>query len=100
MCLLDAKKLLQTIAPRQSHKSIGVDLNLHPHADYRVAVTYIGLGLVAIVLGIVSYIRKESHRVAGMPGALGIVATAWEYVLIGLIIAVDIMILANLNISV
>jgi hypothetical protein len=65
-----------------------------------VAVTYIGLGLAAIVLAVVSYIRKESHRVAGMAGALGIMATAWEYVLIGLVIAVIILILSNLNISV
>jgi hypothetical protein len=42
----NAKKLLQTIAPRQSHKSIGVDLNLHPHADLSRSGDLHRLGLV------------------------------------------------------
>ncbi len=64
--------------------------------DY-VAVGYTGLGLVALILGVVLYVRQENHRVAGMAGALGIVAIGWEYVLIGVAIAVVIFVLANLH---
>jgi len=65
----------------------------------KVTVTYSALGLLALVLGIVGYVRKESHRVAGMAGALGIIAVGWQYVLIGLIVAVVVFLLANLGIG-
>jgi|TARA_B110000263_G_C14781499_1_gene273434 hypothetical protein len=45
---------------------------------------YIGFGLVALVLGVCSFIAKQKHRIAGLAGALGVVALAWEYVLIAL----------------
>ncbi len=58
---------------------------------------YSGVGLLAVIFGVVSYLRQENHRFSGMAGALGIIAIGWEYVLIGLIIAVVIYILANLG---
>jgi hypothetical protein len=95
---LAAEQLKEKVLQKGA-EMFGVKIEKKTERHDFVAVTYIGLGLVAIVLGVVSYIRKESHRVAGMAGALGIVAIAWEYVLIELIIAVVILILANLNIS-
>jgi hypothetical protein len=48
----------------------------------KVTFLQFGLGFVGIVLGVVSWIRKENHRVSSSAAALGIVAIAWEYVLI------------------
>ena len=62
-----------------------------------VRIAYTGLGVLSIVLAIVAYIREENHRFSGVVGAAGIVAIAWEYVLIGLIIGVIIFVLANLD---
>jgi len=62
-----------------------------------VTYTYISLGFFALILGVFSYLRNENHRFSGMAGALGIVAIGWEYVLIGLVIAIVIFILANLG---
>lgn len=64
-----------------------------------VTLAYIGLGLLALIAGIVAFVQKESHRVAGMAGALGVVAIAWEYVLIGVVVAVVLFLLVNLDIG-
>lgn len=64
-----------------------------------IAYTYIILGLLALTFAIVSYLQKENHRFSGMAAALGIIAIGWEYVLIGIIVAVVIFILANLDVS-
>ena len=61
-----------------------VVVETHDRIDY----IYIGLGLVSLVLGVWSFIVKENHRVSGLAGALGVVAMAWEYVLIGVVLAV------------
>ena len=58
---------------------------------------YIGLGLVALMLGVVSYITKENHRVSAVAGALGIVAIAWQYVLIGVVIAIVVLFLGSFS---
>ncbi|MGI9204458.1 MAG: hypothetical protein ACR2Q3_10635 [Woeseiaceae bacterium] len=63
-----------------------------------VTIAYMGFGLLALVAGIVSFVQKENHRVSGLAGALGVVAIAWEYVLIGVVIAVVLFLLANLDI--
>ena len=65
----------------------------------KVTVTYSALGLIALILGVVSYIRKENHRISGVAGALGVVAIGWHYVLIGLVVAVVVFVLANLGIG-
>ncbi len=78
--------------------SRGIEL-LGGHVEKRrerdlVQLTYLGLGFIALVLGVVSFLRKESPQVAGAAGALGVIAIGWEFVLIGIIIAVIILILA------
>lgn len=75
-------------------KSIGSDDTDKRLSRDWVTLTYIGLGFVALVAGIVSFIRKEDHRVSGMAGAIGVVAIGWEYVLIGVVIAVVLFLLA------
>ena len=56
---------------------------------------YIGLGLVGLLFSVGSYIVKENHRVSAAAAALGIVALAWQYVLIGVTIAVAVFFLAS-----
>lgn len=60
-----------------------------------VGYTYAGLGLLALMLGVFSFTKKENTRISGLAGALGILAIAWEYVLIGIVIAVVIIIFAE-----
>jgi hypothetical protein len=55
------------------------------------------LGLLALVAGIASFVKNENHRISGLAGALGVVVIGWEYVLIGLVIAVVLFLLANLS---
>jgi len=76
----------------------GVETDASSPKDW-VTMAYIGLGLLALIAGIVSFVQKENHRVSGMAGALGVVAIAWEYVLIGVIVAVVLFLLVNLDIG-
>jgi len=62
-----------------------------------VSITYTALGVIAMFFGVLSFLQKENHRFSGMAGALGIVAIGWEYVLVGLIIAIIVLILTNLD---
>lgn len=57
--------------------------------------TYSGLGLLAMILGVVSSLKQENHRFSGMAAALGVIAIGWEYVLIGLVVAVAIFLLGS-----
>ena len=65
--------------------------------DDIVDYPYIGLGIVALALGAWSYVAKENHRVSEMAAALGIVALAWHYVLIGIVVAVVEMIVLSVS---
>ena len=65
----------------------------HDKIDY----TYIGLGLLALVLGVISYLRKENHRISAASAALGIVAIAWHYVLIGVVISIVILVIGSVS---
>lgn len=62
-----------------------------------VSITYTVLGVIAIFFGVFSFLQKESHRFAGMAASLGIVAIGWEYVFIGLVIAIIVLLVANLD---
>ena len=62
-----------------------------------VSITYTALGVIAMFFGVFSFLQKENHRFSGMAASLGIVAIAWEYVLIGLVIAFIVFLLANLD---
>jgi hypothetical protein len=61
-----------------------------------VRVSYTVLGLAAIGLGTFSWIKKEHIRMSGAAAALGLIAIAWQWVLIGVCIAIAIFILAHL----
>ncbi len=58
---------------------------------------YIGLGLLAFSLAVASYIVKENHRISAAAASLGIIALAWQYVLIGFVIAVVVFFLASFS---
>lgn len=62
-----------------------------------IALLYMGLGFLAIVLGVVSWVRKEHIRLSGGAVALGLVAVAWQFVLIGVAIAIIILIVSNVS---
>jgi hypothetical protein len=62
-----------------------------------VRVSYTVLGLAAIGLGTVSWIKKEHIRMSGGAAALGLLAVAWQWVLIGVCIAIVVFIIANLS---
>lgn len=67
-------------------------LPLHPYE-----MVYTALGVVALGLGAFSWSQKRHIRLSGAAAALGIVAIAWEWALIGVLIAVALLIIANLN---
>lgn len=69
------------------------DTSEHDKIDY----VYIGLGLLAFVLGVISYLRKENHRISATSAALGIIAIAWHYVLIGVVIAIIILVIGGVS---
>jgi hypothetical protein len=60
-----------------------------------VRLAYTALGLAAIALGAISWIRKEHIRMSGGAVALGLLAICWQWVLVGVCIAVVIFLLAN-----
>jgi stage V sporulation protein SpoVS len=62
-----------------------------------VEFAYAGLGLIAVALGVVSWVRKEQARLASGAIALGVVAIAWHYVVIGIAIAVILFIISNID---
>ncbi len=65
------------------------------YARDKVDYAYSILGLIALTLGVVSYLQNENHRISSSAAALGIVAIAWHYVLIGVVIAVVILLLGS-----
>ncbi|MEM9282617.1 MAG: hypothetical protein AAGA96_12385 [Verrucomicrobiota bacterium] len=62
-----------------------------------IAITYMSLGFLAMVLGITSWIRRDHIRISGGAIAVGLVAVGWEYVLIGLVIGIVILVIANFS---
>ena len=62
-----------------------------------IRVTYMLLGLGAMGFGLTSWIKKEHIRMSGGAAALGLMAICWQWVLIGVCIAVVIFILANIS---
>lgn len=69
-----------------------------PQSQIRpLRITYTLLGLAAMGLGAFSWIRKEHIRMSGGAAALGLLAVAWQWVLIGVVVAIVIFVLANLS---
>lgn len=63
-----------------------------------VTLSFMGLGAAALLLGLLAYRRRENRRLAGLAGALGILALAWEYNLwIGAGLALALLLLALLS---
>lgn len=64
-----------------------------------VRLAYMGLGLLALAGAVTGFLRRENHHAAGMAGALAVVAIAWEYVLIAIVIAVVIYLLSYVDLG-
>jgi hypothetical protein len=62
-----------------------------------VRIFYLIFGFSAMGMGIVSWIRKDTKRLSFAAISTGIVAVSWEFVLIGVVIAVVIFILFNID---
>ncbi len=62
-----------------------------------IQIIYMALGLLAIIFGIISWLNKEHIRMSGVVISLGLVAIAWQYVIIAVIIAILILIISNLG---
>ena len=75
---------------------LGIEITSDTTRD-KVTWVQFGLGFIAIILGVVSWIRKENHRVSASAAALGIIAVAWEYVLIAAAVAVLLLIVGSFS---
>lgn len=68
-----------------------------PKPFHPVRIAYSLMGLAAMGLGAISWIRKEHIRMSGGAIALGLVAICWQWVLVGVCIAVVIFLLSMLS---
>lgn len=93
-----AKKWVEKkVSPPTTHPSPSATpdkryLPLHPYE-----MLYTALGVVALGLGAFSWSQKRHIRLSGTAAALGIIVVAWEWVLIGVLIAVVLIVIANLS---
>lgn len=69
-----------------------------PKRYHPVRITYTLLGLAAMGLGTFSWIKKEHIRMSGGAAALGLLAVCWQWVLIGVCIAVVIFLVAHFSV--
>lgn len=69
--------------------------DLSSENTHLVRFIYSAFGLLAIVAGIIAWIRKENLRICGGAVSVGLIAVAWQYVLIGVAIAVILFVIAN-----
>lgn len=70
---------------------LGVEVEKKRKTDWVTMTLYV-LGFIAIVLGVFSWVKNENHRVSAAAAALGVIAVAWEYVLIGVVVAIIMLI--------
>ncbi len=61
-----------------------------------VEITYCALGFLAIIFGAISWIQDDHIRISSGAISLGLIALAWQYVLVGVGIAVFILIVTSL----
>lgn len=81
--------------PSKEKKTVlGMEIDVRHNG---VQLTYMALGFAAMILGTVSWVKKDHIRLSGGAVALGLVAVAWQYVLIGVVIAIVIFVIANLG---
>lgn len=61
--------------------------------EHRVAIAATGLGLLGLVGGTAGWIRRENHRLAGSAITLGLLAISWQYIAMGIVLAVGVFVL-------
>jgi len=59
--------------------------------------TYFILGFLAMACGILSWVQKDHIRISGGAISLGLLAVGWQYVLVGLMISIVILIIASIG---
>ena len=77
-------------------KLLGLEVESERSRDW-VTFTQFGLGFIGIILGVISWVRNENHRISASAAALGVVAIAWVYVLIGLAIGVILLVVGSFS---
>ena len=82
-------------SPAQTEKN-GLFRGISDKYD-RVAMIYAVLGFSAMVLGVISWVKKDRIRISGGAISLGLMAVAWQYVLIGVVIAIIILLIASIS---
>lgn len=82
--------------PQVESKKDGLFVDISSKYD-PVSLVYALLGFAAMVLGVISWVKKDHIRISGGAISLGLMAVAWQYVLVGVTIAVIILILAILS---
>lgn len=87
---------LKDVALEKGAQLLGIDVEEKTPSDW-VRLTYFILGFLGIIMGVISWVKKENHRVSATALSLGIVAVAWQYVLIGVGFAVFIMIIGSFS---
>jgi len=63
----------------------------------KVDYCYMSLGFVAMIIGIISWVKKDHVRISGAAVSLGLIAVAWQYVLIAVVVGVILIIISSLN---
>lgn len=56
------------------------------------------LGFLVMILGVISWIEKDHIKIASGAISLGLMAVAWQFVLIGVVIGITIIIVGNLSV--
>ena len=54
----------------------------------------IGTGLLGLLLGVISWIKREDHRISGTAVAIGTITITWQYIILAVAIVVGLVIFA------
>ena len=65
-----------------------------PQKDF-VSITFYGLGIISIFLGIGSYIRKENLRLSISSFSCGLIAVAWSYVMYAVFVFILLLLISS-----
>lgn len=88
--LLDAGK---TFLKTSVLKEEVTEENILSKVDY----AYMTLGFIAMVIGVISWVKKDHVRISGAAVSLGLVAVAWQYVLVAVVFAVVLLIIFSFS---
>ena len=64
-----------------------------------ISVTFITLALIAIILAIIGFLKKENHRFTLVALATGIMAILWQFVLMAIVIGIILLFISSFGFS-